>query len=132
VSKFAKNGISCSYSLNTTSKNERVQGTGLGTLCSCDYRRLYLCQGFAAADSQVFSIELLCDFVVTFRPRQSGARNVQEHWAARRIELNYWRYPAKAASIGPEHAIRHVRKLIPIAPDIALVVLGRLLYPHIG
>jgi hypothetical protein len=56
----------------------------------------------------------------------------KDHWGTRRVELNYWRYPAKATSFGPEHAIRHFRKLISIAPDRALVLLGQLLYPHIG
>jgi CelD/BcsL family acetyltransferase involved in cellulose biosynthesis len=61
-----------------------------------------------------------------------GLVTFKEHWAAQRIELNYWRYPSSAAGLGPEHAIKHIRKLISIAPDKALAFLGRILYPHIG
>lgn len=61
-----------------------------------------------------------------------GLIRFKEHWGAKRIPLNYWRYPARAAGLGPERAIRYVRKLISITPDKPLVLLGSLLYPHIG
>lgn len=56
----------------------------------------------------------------------------KEHWGARRIALNYWRYPAHAVAAGPEQAIKYVRKFISVVPDRALVMMGNLLYPHIG
>lgn len=61
-----------------------------------------------------------------------GLIRFKEHWGAKRIALNYWRYPAWAAGLGPERAIKYVRKLISITPDKPLVLLGSLLYPHIG
>jgi CelD/BcsL family acetyltransferase involved in cellulose biosynthesis len=65
-------------------------------------------------------------------PGNSGLVTFKEHWGAKRVALNYWRYPAHAAGLGPERAITHIRKLISILPDTPLVALGRLLYPHIG
>jgi CelD/BcsL family acetyltransferase involved in cellulose biosynthesis len=62
----------------------------------------------------------------------TGLVTFKEHWGAQRIELNYWRYPFQAAGLSPENAIKHVRPLISILPDTALVMVGRLLYPHIG
>jgi CelD/BcsL family acetyltransferase involved in cellulose biosynthesis len=61
-----------------------------------------------------------------------GLATFKEHWGARRLEVNYWRYPARATSVGPEYAIKHMPRLISIMPDMPLVMLGRLLYPHIG
>lgn len=61
-----------------------------------------------------------------------GLVTFKEHWGAKRIALNYWRYPAQAAGLGPEHAIKYVRRFISIVPDTPLVMLGNLLYPHIG
>jgi hypothetical protein len=62
----------------------------------------------------------------------AGLVAFKEHWAAQKTVVNYWRYPARAAGSGPEHAAKYLRKIISIAPDASLVVLGRLLYPHIG
>ena len=56
----------------------------------------------------------------------------KEHWGARRSMLSYLRYPALAASSGAERAIKHFQKVISITPDAPLVMLGRLLYRHIG
>lgn len=61
-----------------------------------------------------------------------GLVKFKENWGAQRLVLNYWRYPALTAGVGPEHAIKHVRRLISILPDTPLVWLGRFLYPHIG
>lgn len=62
----------------------------------------------------------------------AGLVKFKDHWGATRSELNYWRYPAQAAGLGPEHAIKYVRRFISILPDTPLVMFGRLLYPHIG
>jgi CelD/BcsL family acetyltransferase involved in cellulose biosynthesis len=61
-----------------------------------------------------------------------GLATFKEHWGAKRIELKYCRYPTHAAGAGPEHAIKYVRKFFSIVPDRALVILGNLLYRHIG
>lgn len=65
-------------------------------------------------------------------PDNLGLVTFKEHWAAQRIELTYWRYPAHAAGAGPEHAIKNVRKFFSVVPDRALVMMGNLLYRHIG
>jgi CelD/BcsL family acetyltransferase involved in cellulose biosynthesis len=62
----------------------------------------------------------------------AGLVTFKEHWGARRVEMNYWRYPARAAGLRPEYAIRHMHRLISVMPDAPLAMLGRLLYPHIG
>ena len=61
-----------------------------------------------------------------------GLVKFKENWGATRYALNYQRYPVQAASFGPEHAIKYVRRFISILPDAPLVMLGRFLYPHIG
>ena len=62
----------------------------------------------------------------------TGLITFKEHWGAERIAVNYWRYPLRAASSNPERLIRYVKRLISVAPDQALVVLGNLLYRHVG
>lgn len=61
-----------------------------------------------------------------------GLITFKERWATKRMELNYWRYPSRAAAPGPEYAIKHVHKLVSVMPNGPLALLGRLLYPHIG
>jgi CelD/BcsL family acetyltransferase involved in cellulose biosynthesis len=61
-----------------------------------------------------------------------GLVTFKEHWAAKRVALNYWRYPAQATGFGPEYAIKQVRRLLSVMPDAPLGMLGRLLYPHSG
>jgi len=61
-----------------------------------------------------------------------GLVTFKEHWGAQRSTVNYWRYPAQAAAMSPEGAIKHAKELISVAPDISLVMLGNLLYRHIG
>jgi CelD/BcsL family acetyltransferase involved in cellulose biosynthesis len=61
-----------------------------------------------------------------------GLVTFKEHWGARRTVVSYLRYPAPAATWGAERAIKHFQKLISITPDTPLVMLGRLLYRHIG
>jgi Acetyltransferase (GNAT) domain len=62
----------------------------------------------------------------------SGLVIFKEHWGAQRNVSSYLRYPAPAARPGPEYAIKHLKKLILMTPDAPLVMLGRLLYRHIG
>jgi hypothetical protein len=61
-----------------------------------------------------------------------GLITFKEHWGSERSSVNYWRYPFRAASSHPERLIRRVKKLISIAPDRALVLLGNVLYRHVG
>lgn len=62
----------------------------------------------------------------------TGLITFKDHWGAQRSTINYWRYPAEAATFHPEGLIRHAKTLISIAPDSFLAMLGRLLYGHIG
>jgi len=62
----------------------------------------------------------------------TGLTTFKERWGATRSTVNYWRCPARAASFRPESAIRYAKKLISIAPDASLAMLGNLLYRHIG
>lgn len=61
-----------------------------------------------------------------------GLAVFKENWGARRTSLTYWRYPAKTAKPGPEHLIKHMKRLVSIAPDVSLVMLSNLFYRHIG
>ena len=62
----------------------------------------------------------------------AGLITFKEHWGAERSLVNYWRYPSRAAFSNPERLVGHVKKLISIAPSRALILLGNLLYRHIG
>jgi CelD/BcsL family acetyltransferase involved in cellulose biosynthesis len=62
----------------------------------------------------------------------TGLMTFKEHWGAKRSAVNYWRYPLKSASSNPERFIRYAKKLISVAPDQALAMLGNLLYRHVG
>ena len=62
----------------------------------------------------------------------TGLITFKERWGATRSAVNYWRYPPKSASENPERLIRYAKKLISVAPDQALVILGNLLYRHVG
>lgn len=61
-----------------------------------------------------------------------GLATYKEHWGARRTTVNYWRYPARAATSRPEGNIQYVKRLVSVAPDWSLAMLGNLLYRHIG
>jgi CelD/BcsL family acetyltransferase involved in cellulose biosynthesis len=61
-----------------------------------------------------------------------GLATFKDHWGAKRSTLTYWRYPAQAINHRPESAIRYFKKLLAIAPDASLILMGRLLYRHIG
>jgi len=61
-----------------------------------------------------------------------GLVTFKENWGAARSTMKYWRYPARSTKPGPENLIRHVKRLVSIAPDISLVMLSNLLYRHIG
>jgi CelD/BcsL family acetyltransferase involved in cellulose biosynthesis len=62
----------------------------------------------------------------------SGLVTFKEHWGAQRTTVNYWRYPAPVAGSKPEEAIRRVKRIVSVAPRKLLVMLGNLLYRHIG
>ena len=61
-----------------------------------------------------------------------GLVKFKEHWGAERSTVNYWRYPIQAAASKPRSLIRYANRLIAIAPDTSLAMLGNLLYRHIG
>lgn len=56
----------------------------------------------------------------------------KEHWGGKRSTVSYWRYPGRTASSRPEMLVKRFRRLISIAPDSSLVMLGNALYKHIG
>lgn len=62
----------------------------------------------------------------------TGLITFKEHWGAERSAINYWRFPVQAASENPERLVKYAKKLISIAPDQALSLLGNLLYRHVG
>jgi len=61
-----------------------------------------------------------------------GLATFKENWGATSSMLKYWRFPAQKSKPGPENMIKHVRRLIAIAPDACLIGLSNLLYRHIG
>ncbi len=61
-----------------------------------------------------------------------GLITFKEHWGAERSTVNYWRYPAQAAASRPQSLIKYAKKIISIVPDGSLVMVGNLLYRHIG
>jgi hypothetical protein len=62
----------------------------------------------------------------------TGLITFKERWGATRSAVNYWRYPLKSAFSNPERLIRYAKKFISVAPDQALILLGDLLYRHVG
>ena len=56
----------------------------------------------------------------------------KERWGAKRSTVNYWRYPAQAATSKPENVIKHFKRVVSLAPEKSLVLLGNLFYRHIG
>jgi hypothetical protein len=61
-----------------------------------------------------------------------GLITFKERWAAKRSVVKYWRYPAQNSSSHTERLVKYGKRLISIAPDRALVLLGSLLYRHVG
>jgi CelD/BcsL family acetyltransferase involved in cellulose biosynthesis len=61
-----------------------------------------------------------------------GLAVFKENWGSQRSTLNYRRYPAQSVKPGPENLLRHVKKLVSIAPDVSLVMVSNLFYRHIG
>jgi CelD/BcsL family acetyltransferase involved in cellulose biosynthesis len=61
-----------------------------------------------------------------------GLATYKEHWGAKRSTVNYWRHPAGSARSRPERRIEYIKRLVSVAPDWTLVMLGNLLYRHIG
>lgn len=61
-----------------------------------------------------------------------GLITFKERWGAERSAVNYWRYPLRTSSSNPERLIKYAKKLISIAPDQSLALLGNLLYRHVG
>jgi CelD/BcsL family acetyltransferase involved in cellulose biosynthesis len=62
------------------------------------------------------------DGLIAFKGHLGGEKSV----------LNYWRYPAPPVASKASHTKKYAQKLIAVAPDISLVMLGNLLYRHIG
>jgi CelD/BcsL family acetyltransferase involved in cellulose biosynthesis len=56
----------------------------------------------------------------------------KEHFGAQPSSLHYWMYPAAPWRVRNAGAGRLSHKIISLAPDSVLQMVGRLLYPHIG
>jgi Acetyltransferase (GNAT) domain len=56
----------------------------------------------------------------------------KEHWGASAKSINYWTYPNRPErhSAGWQRTL--VERLVPVAPDLVIKTVGRLLYRHIG
>jgi CelD/BcsL family acetyltransferase involved in cellulose biosynthesis len=56
----------------------------------------------------------------------------KEHWGAAATDLNYWVYPGRSAKRPSSWGKNLVARVVSVAPDFALKVVGKLLYRHIG
>jgi lipid II:glycine glycyltransferase (peptidoglycan interpeptide bridge formation enzyme) len=64
-------------------------------------------------------------------PNNQGLIEFKNHWSTESSSLNYWRYSSRGArAAGEPKALP--RNVVERAPDWALCLLGKLLYPHIG
>ena len=61
-----------------------------------------------------------------------GLATFKEHWGAKRTTVSYRRYPAPAAQPRPKRYFQHLQRVVSVAPGWSLVLLGNLLYRHIG
>ena len=64
---------------------------------------------------------------------QPGLIAFKEHLGGVRSELTYYSRPARRSAAGPAGPLaRLARKVVPLLPDAALDLTGRLLYRHLG
>jgi hypothetical protein len=56
----------------------------------------------------------------------------KEHWGASATSINYWTYPKRPERYSAGWGKSLAERLVPVAPDVALETVGRLLYRHIG
>lgn len=61
-----------------------------------------------------------------------GLCTFKERWGAQRKTIKYWHYPVSSPSSRAENLVKYARRLISIAPDKALAMIGNLLYRHVG
>lgn len=61
-----------------------------------------------------------------------GLITFKEHFGATPVPLRYWTYPPSPPRVKSPGSSRLSQKLIAMAPDSVLQMVGRLLYPHIG
>jgi lipid II:glycine glycyltransferase (peptidoglycan interpeptide bridge formation enzyme) len=65
-------------------------------------------------------------------PDNSGLITYKEHWGAKRSIVNYWRYPPPTYRSVSGSTLKYLNRIVSITPDPVLVLLGRVLYRHIG
>lgn len=63
---------------------------------------------------------------------QSGLIAFKEHWGATGSLLHYWTYPCKPAKHSSNWQKSLARRVVSAAPDLALEMVGTLLYRHVG
>lgn len=56
----------------------------------------------------------------------------KEHYGATPTALRYWSYPGKPPRVRSPGSSQLSQKIVSLAPDSVLQMVGRLLYPHIG
>lgn len=61
-----------------------------------------------------------------------GLISFKEHWGAQGRVINYWAYPQAPIGLPSVWRKKITRKVVASAPDLALEVVGKLLYKHIG
>jgi lipid II:glycine glycyltransferase (peptidoglycan interpeptide bridge formation enzyme) len=64
-------------------------------------------------------------------PNNQGLIEFKDHWTCESSRLSYWRYSSRAQRHRGEPKSLP-RNVVELAPDWALCLLGKLLYPHIG
>jgi lipid II:glycine glycyltransferase (peptidoglycan interpeptide bridge formation enzyme) len=62
----------------------------------------------------------------------AGLVAFKDRWGAARRSIDYWTYPGTRGFGSGVWKKRLARRLVPIAPDLALEAAGKLLYRHIG
>jgi len=56
----------------------------------------------------------------------------KEHWGANRTVIRYWSYPPERTGLPSVWKYKLAGYMVPAFPDIALEMVGKLLYKHIG
>ena len=64
--------------------------------------------------------------------QNSGLIAFKEHWGAARTTIRYWSYPPESTGLPTVWKDRLAKRVVSICPDIALEMIGKVLYKHIG
>jgi CelD/BcsL family acetyltransferase involved in cellulose biosynthesis len=64
--------------------------------------------------------------------QNSGLIAFKDHWGATRTAIRYWSYPPESTGLPTVWKDRLAKRVVSICPDIALEMIGKVLYKHIG